>query len=144
MITLDDFLVRPYASDDFVAVKRNLQDGALFDPDVDSPEQWARLIAHDERAILVGEYDRDVVANVFVIFNPWFSSIWHLAVRKEFRGAGIGKVLMQEAERSIIERGGRYASLYVKTSSQGLIKYYGEQGYSSWPEQILNLNKKLP
>ncbi|HIH24172.1 TPA: GNAT family N-acetyltransferase [Candidatus Woesearchaeota archaeon] len=83
------------------------------------------------------------VGNVFIIFNPWFSSIWHLAVRKEFRGIGIGERLMHAAEESIRDHGCNYSSLFVKSSEGSLVEYYGTQGYALWGESILNLNKKL-
>lgn len=57
--------------------------------------------------------------------------IGRLAVRKAYRGKGLGAVLLSEAEKEIERRGGRTASLHAQRQAQ---PFYEKQGYAAYGE----------
>ncbi len=57
--------------------------------------------------------------------------IGRLAVRKAYRGKGIGAVLLSEAEKEIERRGGRMAALHAQRQAQ---PFYEKQGYAAYGE----------
>ncbi|HJC57722.1 MAG TPA: GNAT family N-acetyltransferase [Candidatus Eisenbergiella intestinipullorum] len=57
--------------------------------------------------------------------------IGRLAVRKPYRGKGIGAVLLSEAEKEIERRGGRAAVLHAQRQAQ---PFYEKQGYAAYGE----------
>lgn len=52
--------------------------------------------------------------------------IGRVAVRKPFRGKGYGILLLAEAERGIVEKGGRHARLAAQLQAR---KFYEKHGY---------------
>ncbi len=122
--------IRPYTSKDYDAVKINLEDGGLFNASVDTPFTLQAKIEAHPISILVAEVDDQVVGNVYVIYDPWNSFIFRLAVRQEFREHGIGSRLMEAAELHLRQAGVKDVSLFVRSDHQELIDYYLKRGYT--------------
>lgn len=63
------------------------------------------------------------------VCRVYFSEGWHigrLAVRKKFRGGGLGRELLRAAEAEIKRRGGKACSLCAQTRARG---FYESCGY---------------
>lgn len=55
--------------------------------------------------------------------------ISNLAVFKEYRGRGIAEKLLQHAEKTAVENGFRFLSLYVETDNERAIRVYEKYGF---------------
>lgn len=60
-----------------------------------------------------------------------YGFIYDIYVKKEFRGKGIGKTLMEKAETHCRERGYSKISLMVSTSNQPAIRLYNRMGFKA-------------
>lgn len=56
--------------------------------------------------------------------------IHHLGLLEEYRGRGIGALLLQKAESAIAELGIDKVNLLVFTENEGAKKFYDQKGYS--------------
>lgn len=134
--------IRDYNDSDYEDVKQNLQEGGLFNPSLDTREILKRKIEDSPDSIIVAIEDSHAIGNVYFIHDAWQSFIFRLAVREAYRGKGIGRMLMQEAERRLKERGVKEASLFIKDGNE-LEQYYQSQGYYSFPKTHRFMHKGL-
>jgi ribosomal protein S18 acetylase RimI-like enzyme len=67
--------------------------------------------------------------------------VYYLAVAERHRKRSYGRVLMQEAERLLIERGCPKMNLLVRSSNAGVIEFYRRLGYSL--DETVSLGKRL-
>lgn len=87
----------------------------------------------DKRAThIVGFIDGKSVATARILENPDGSFlIGRIAVRKEFRGKGLGADIIAFAEQVIFEAGGRKIFIH---SQHRAIPFYEKQGYCAFGE----------
>ncbi len=102
---------------------------------VDEDEERARIENHIRRGdvFLVAE-ENGVVVGFVIIRRGKYSKNRHvgylgIGVRKDYRGKGIGKSLMREAERIARQRGFEKICLEVFSSNRRAIKFYKKLGY---------------
>jgi ribosomal protein S18 acetylase RimI-like enzyme len=65
----------------------------------------------------------------------------YLAVDETRRGTGLGRALMREAERLLVERGCPKLNLQVRSTNAGVIEWYRTLGYE--PDGAVSLGKRL-
>lgn len=123
--------VRNYRDSDYEDLKRNLQDGNMFDPIWDTRENLQGKIEKNPDSIIVAEKDNMAIGNIFIVSDGWSSFLFRFAVRKEYRGNGIGKLLLEEAENRVRKNGDKEVSIFVEEKLESLKKYYEKQGYVS-------------
>ncbi len=81
----DTIKVRPYIDEDYEAVKRNLEEGTLFDPTLDTQGTLATKIRDRPESILVATVNDIVVGSVYIIEDHLsFASLF-----KEAIGSGV-------------------------------------------------------
>ncbi len=92
----------------------------------------------DESCIHIIGYEDDAPIAVCRCFYEHDPKVWHIgrvAVMKEYRGRGIGTLIMQEAENAILQSGGIAAEL----SSQCRAKHFYETlGYAETGDEYLD------
>ncbi|MFQ5531470.1 MAG: GNAT family N-acetyltransferase [Candidatus Nanoarchaeia archaeon] len=93
--------------------------------------------------MLVATVDGQVVGNVYLVQDIWNSFIFRLAVRKNFRGRGIGSKLMEESERLLKEKGVKDVALFVESGDEELVDYYKRRGYISMDKLHQCMYKEL-
>ncbi|MBU9675150.1 GNAT family N-acetyltransferase [Planococcus sp. CP5-4] len=82
--------------------------------------------------LLVAEKEQEIIGYVFVLHHPAFyangiiSWVEELFVLEEYRGHGIGKSLMEEAEKKSKARGAKLMALATRRAD----KFYKAIGYS--------------
>ncbi len=121
--------LRNYLPSDYLAVKKNLEEGDLFYDKTDTPEALQRKIERDPESIIVAEEEGEVVGNVFLVEDGWMPWIFRLAVRQDYQERGIGSLLMDEAERRLKARGYGLIGLFVNESHPDVQEWYQKRGH---------------
>ncbi len=122
--------IRDYADSDYEDVRKNLEDGALFDADWDSRENLTHKIERNPGSIIVAIADHEVIGNVYIVEDGWAAFIFRLAVRKPYRRRGIATMLLKEAEKRLAEKGVKEVALLVRNEEDELKSFYGKRGYA--------------
>ena len=135
--------IRDYTNADYEAVRTNLVDGNLFNPDKDTREVLNSKIKASPGSILVAAIDGQVVGNVYLLQDSWNSFIFRLAVRKDFRKQGIGSLLMKEAENRLKSAGTAAISLFIREDDSELRYYYTKRGYEPMEHFHRFMHKRL-
>lgn len=113
------------------------QTSSLFDGVLEHPE--------DQRYI-VAEVDSQLVGFILVEVNGMYvgrGSIDDLYIQSEYRGKGIGKLLLQAAFDWLKSKGAKRVGLGVHKSNEIAIKLYMSMGFEEEPETYLSLEKEL-
>ncbi len=99
--------IRPCRLEECPAVL-DLWTAAGADPTVtDTLEDVERLVRENGDLFLVAAQEASVVGTIIATWDGWRGHIYRLAVRPESRRKGIGRALVQEAERRLVARGSR-------------------------------------
>jgi len=136
--------IREYQPSDYTAVKKNLLEAGIFDSVWDSKESLNIEIKRNSDFILVAEIDGKVVGNVY-LGNWWGHGSWifHLVVRKEYRGKEIATRLMDEAEKRLKQKGVKEVALFVEVDNLKAKKFYADRGYKDFPGEYKSVVKTL-
>jgi ribosomal protein S18 acetylase RimI-like enzyme len=65
----------------------------------------------------------------------------YLAVAPDQRRKGYGRLIMEEVERRIAEKGSPKINLQVRTSNTGVIAFYESLGYRA--DDVVGMGKRL-
>lgn len=117
-------LVKPW-NDPYLDVERKLSV---------QPELFLVAVAGDPAA-------GRVVGTAMVGYEGHRGWVNYLAVADPARGTGLGRALMDEAERLLIERGCPKLNLQVRTSNTEVIAFYERLGYVI--DEAVSLGKRL-
>ena len=133
--------IRPYRPADEQAVVDLWRACGLTRPWNDPHKDIARKLTEQPELFLVGMLGNEVVASVMVGFDGHRGWVYYLAVAERHRKRSLGRALMQEAERLLIERGCPKLNLQVRTSNAGVIEFYRKLGDSL--DETVSLGKRL-
>jgi ribosomal protein S18 acetylase RimI-like enzyme len=90
---------------------------------------------------LVGEMDGQVVSTCMVGYEGHRGWINYLAVRPDLQRHGLGKQIMEYAERILLDAGCAKINLQIRTTNQRVIRFYESIGYSQDP--VVSMGKRL-
>ena len=134
-------LIRPYQPTDEEEVITLWKACDLVKPQNDPRKDIARKRAVDPELLLVGTLDEKIVASVMVGYDGHRGWINYLAVAPELRRGGLGRKLMEEAERLLRLRGCPKINLQVRTSNLDVLAFYASVGYLN--DAVVSLGKRL-
>lgn len=95
-------------------------------------------VRRGERSILVAEVDDRIVGQIFIHFtSPWpvpgtdrpVGYLYAFRVRPAYRGRGIGRGLLREAERALEDSGAAHAVIAVSLDNPDARRLYERMGY---------------
>jgi ribosomal protein S18 acetylase RimI-like enzyme len=133
--------IRAFQPADEAAVVALWKECGLTRPWNDPRKDIARKLTEQPELFLVGTIGDEVVASAMVGFDGHRGWVYYLAVAERHRKRSYGRVLMQEAERLLIERGCPKMNLLVRSSNAGVIEFYRRLGYSL--DETVSLGKRL-
>ena len=133
--------IRPFEAADEDAVVSLWQRCGLTRPWNDPRRDIARKRRVQPELFLVGERDGRVVATAMAGYEGHRGWVNYLAVEPASRGAGLGRSLMAEVERLLLERGCPKLNLQVRGENAAAIGFYRALGYAV--DDVVSLGKRL-
>ena len=100
-----------------------------------------RKLAVQRNLFLVGVWSGRVAATVMAGFDGHRGWVHLVAVAPDCRQKGIGRALMNEAERKLSAIGCTKINLQVRASNEGVVSFYESLGYSI--EDRISMGKRL-
>ena len=133
--------IRAYAASDEQAVLALWQACGLTRPWNDPRRDIARKLTEQPELFLVGTHEGALVSTAMVGFDGHRGWVYYLAVAPGYRGQSYGRMLMQEAERLLLERACPKLNLQVRSSNTEAIEFYRKLGYVR--DEVVSLGKRL-
>ncbi|WP_438434049.1 GNAT family N-acetyltransferase [Gorillibacterium sp. sgz500922] len=96
----------------------------------DDTLDWSCYINREDKALFLAYKKTNCIGQIRII-KDWnrFCYIENIAVKKEFRGSGIGKLLLTEAEEWAKQRNLIGMSLEAQDDNLGACRFYVKQGF---------------
>ncbi len=90
---------------------------------------------------LIGLVNDEIIATAMVGYEGHRGWVNYLAVKPKFQRQGIGKLIMEEAERRLLKLGCPKLQVQIRNTNDGVIKFYRKLGYLQ--DEVVNLGKRL-
>jgi len=124
--------IRPVREDDFLILKTDHADFWRREDNPDpAPEQTGGIYhlftRHFQDTCFVAEADGQVIGYLLGLISPTRQGeayIHNLAVRRRWRGQGIGRLLYYTFRKTVYARGARRISLLVRPSNKRGLSFY--------------------
>jgi len=133
--------VRPFHPADAEAVVALWERCELTRPWNDPHKDIQRKLTVRADLFLVGEVGGAIIGTVMAGYEGHRGWINYLGVDPAFRRRGLGRVLMQEAERHLREAGCPKINLQVRSANTDAIKFYRSIGFAV--DDVVSLGKRL-
>ena len=133
--------IRTYQPSDEAAVIGLWEACGLIRPWNDPHKDIARKLAEQREWFLVGTFEDEVVATVMAGYDGHRGWVYYFAVSLHYRRRSFGRMLMQEVERRLIERGCPKLNLQIRSSNVGVIDFYRKLGYAQ--DDVVSLGRRL-
>jgi predicted N-acetyltransferase YhbS len=122
--------LRDYTDNDYLSVCHLLEDTGLLSEDMDTRQNLIKKTELQPGSIIVAENKGRVIGCVYTQYDGWKAVIARLAVDENLRGHGVGRKLMEEAERRLKAAGAKRVNLYIHPEDGNLEMYYKNGGYT--------------
>lgn len=133
--------IRAFQEGDATAVVALWEGCGLTRPWNDPRKDIARKLQVQPELFLVGLVQGDLVASVMAGYEGHRGWVNYLAVAPEHRRKGFGRILMEEVERRLLERGCPKLNMQVRSSNTAAMAFYRRLGYV--PDEAVALGKRL-
>jgi len=133
--------VRPYGGADESAVIALWQKCGLLRPQNDPRKDIARKLKVNPEWFLVAEVEGRIVGAVMAGYEGHRGWINYLAVDPPRRRGGLGRALMEEAERALRAAGCPKINLQVRPENKAAVAFYERLGFAV--EGAISLGKRL-
>ena len=133
--------VRAYRESDQDDVVTLWRECELVKPWNDPTKDIRRKLEVQRELFLVGLLDGKLVATVIAGYEGHRGWINYLAVSKECREMGFGRLMMDEAEERLRAMGCPKINLQNRSSNNGVIRFYRSPGYSE--DDVVSMGKRL-
>lgn len=133
--------IRPYAAGDETAVIALWEACRLTRPWNDPRKDIARKLAVQPELFLVGVLGEAIVATAMAGYEGHRGWVNYLAVSPEQRRKGLGKTLMREVEKRLMERGCPKLNVQVRAANGEALQFYRRLGYAQ--DEAVALGKRL-
>jgi len=134
-------LIRSFQPEDEAAVIALWARCGLTRPWNDPHKDIQRKLRVRPDLFLVGVLENEIVATAMVGYDGHRGWIYYLGVAPEQREHGLGRAIMEEAERLLREAGCPKINLQVRTSNEQAVAFYQRLGYGV--DEVLSLGKRL-
>lgn len=121
-------IIRNYNINDFEQIKELLLESQLFHPVSDTITSFKKKSKTDPESLVVAELSGKIIGFMIIIFDPWMSAIYRLAVSNSYRNQGIGTSLVQEAKNRLRARGIKFFCFFVNPNNTVMLKFCEQNG----------------
>jgi ribosomal protein S18 acetylase RimI-like enzyme len=129
--------IRSYIPQDYDKIRNIFERCGIYRTEIDGEDNINLKIKHSPDSIIVAEENKSLIGTVFIIFDPWLSLIYHLAVDPDYQHKGIGTKLMSEAELRLKNKGARKIVIYVEKKNKNAINFYKKRNWSLVGESLI-------
>ena len=133
--------IRPYQESDESSVVQLWTDCGLVVPWNNPRLDIDRKLKVQREMFLVGSINGSVVATVMAGYDGHRGWINYLAVHPDHQGSGIGRLIMDEAEKYLRNMGCPKINLQVRSANTSVIEFYKQIGYKI--DDVVSLGKRL-
>jgi ribosomal protein S18 acetylase RimI-like enzyme len=133
--------IRPFEPADEEEVVSLWESCGLTRPWNDPRRDIARKRRVQPELFLVVERDGRVIATAMAGYEGHRGWVNYLAVAPTSRRSGLGRVLMAEVERLLLEHGCPKLNLQVRAENAAAIRFYRALGYAV--DDVISLGKRL-
>lgn len=133
--------IRPFSPADEASVIALWQSCGLVRPWNDPRKDIARKLRVNPEWFLVAEREGRVVASIMIGYEGHRGWINYLAVEPASRRLGLGRALMEEAERILRAAGCPKINLQIRTANAGMRAFYERIGFAA--DDVVSLGKRL-
>ena len=133
--------IRVYEPGDEAAVIALWQECGLVRPWNDPQRDIARKRTMQPELFLVGVRDGALMATAMAGFDGHRGWVYYLAVAPGYRRRSFGRMLMQEAERLLLERGCPKLNLQLRSTNTDAVDFYRKLGYTQ--DDVLSFGRRL-
>jgi ribosomal protein S18 acetylase RimI-like enzyme len=138
---MNDFLIRPYQPQDEEAVVQLWLQCNLVVPQNNPRRDIQRKLQVNPEWFLVGFLGGHIVATCLAGYEGHRGWINYLAVSPHHRRQGIGRQIMEEAEKRLSAAGCPKINLQVRETNHAVIKFYEKIGYTK--DLVVSMGKRL-
>ncbi|MCK4904329.1 MAG: GNAT family acetyltransferase [Candidatus Marinimicrobia bacterium] len=136
-----DFIVRSYRESDKDYVIQLWKECELVVPCNDPQHDIERKQTVQSELFLIGLIHEKIIATAMVGYEGHRGWVNYLAVKPKFQNQGIGKQMMEDAERRLLKLGCPKLQVQIRNANDGVIKFYRKLGYLQ--DEVVNLGKRL-
>jgi ribosomal protein S18 acetylase RimI-like enzyme len=133
--------IRPYQPEDQAAVIDLWQSCSLVMPWNNPCRDIARKLSVSPELFLVGVLQQRLVATAMAGYDGHRGWVNYLAVEPMFHRQGLGRAMMEAAERRLAELGCPKINIQVRSTNDGVLRFYERLGYQV--ELLTSLGKRL-
>jgi ribosomal protein S18 acetylase RimI-like enzyme len=134
-------LLRAYRPSDHDALVSLWSRCGLLRPWNDPSRDIQRKLAHDPGGMLVLEAGNRLAGAVMAGYDGHRGWVNYLAVDPAYQRRGLGRLLMDEAERRLRAAGCPKVNLQVRTSNEHAVAFYRHLGYNI--DDVVSMGKRL-
>ena len=138
---MHDLVIRSYQPQDEASVVALWLHCNLVVPQNNPDRDIKRKLQVNPEWFLVGVADGKVVATCMAGYEGHRGWINYLAVSPQHRRQGIGRRIMEEAEKRLRSAGCPKINLQVRETNQDVIQFYARIGYTKDP--VVSMGKRL-
>ena len=138
---MNDLMIRPYQPQDESGVVELWRQCNLVVPQNNPQRDIKRKLKVNPEWFLVGMLDAKLVATCMAGYEGHRGWINYLAVSPHHRRQGIGRRIMEEAEKRLRSAGCPKINLQVRGTNRAVIRFYERIGYTKDP--VVSMGKRL-
>ena len=138
---MNDLVIRSYRPQDEAAVVQLWLQCNLVIPQNNPRRDIQRKLQVNPEWFLVGVMGGHIVATCMAGYEGHRGWINYLAVSPHHRRQGIGRKIMEEAEKRLSSAGCPKINLQVRETNRAVIRFYERIGYTR--DQVVSMGKRL-
>lgn len=133
--------IRPFQMTDHDDVIRLWIQCGLVVPHNNPSRDIERKMKVNPEWFLVGEIDGQVISTCMVGYEGHRGWVNYLAVNPDLQGHGLGKQIMEHAEKILSDAGCAKVNLQIRSTNQQVIRFYESLGYRQ--DHVVSMGKPL-
>lgn len=134
-------IIRPFEIQDKILTVQLWIDCGLVVPWNDPAKDIQRKLKLQQELFLVASSKEQIIATIMAGYDGHRGWINYLAVHPQHRRSGIGKRMVDEAEKRLREKGCPKINLQVRSTNSEVIQFYKSIGFTV--DNVVSLGKRL-